>query len=147
VGRVVLEEHADQRAELAADATLLPNAVEELLRYEAPSPVQGRWTSRRSSTTASPSRGLQGAAHHRLGRADERHYPDAERFDIHRSFDSHVSFGYGIHFCIGAALARLEGRVALQEVLAGTRTGPSIATRPLRLHTSTVRGWERVPVS
>ncbi len=145
---VVLEEHADQRAELAADATLLPHAVEELLRYEAPSPVQGRWTSRpverHGVTIPEGSKVLliTGSA----GR-DERHYPDAERFDIHRSFDSHVSFGYGIHFCIGAALARLEGRVALQEVLARHPDWTVDHDRAVRLHTSTVRGWERVPVS
>jgi cytochrome P450 len=145
---VVLEEHADQRAELAADATLLPHAVEELLRYEAPSPVQGRWTSRpverHGVTIPEGSKVLliTGSA----GR-DERHYPDAERFDIRRSFDSHVSFGYGIHFCIGAALARLEGRVALQEVLARHPDWTVDRDRAVRLHTSTVRGWERVPVA
>jgi cytochrome P450 len=144
---VVLAEHADQRAELAADATLLPNAVEELLRYEAPSPVQGRWTSRpverHGVTIPEGSKVLlvTGSA----GR-DERHYPDAERFDIHRSFDSHVSFGYGIHFCIGAALARLEGRVALEEVLARHPDWTVDHDRAVRLHTSTVRGWESVPV-
>ena len=78
---------------------------------------------------------------------DERRYPDAERFDVHRRFDQHVSFGYGIHFCIGAALARLEGRVALEEVLARHPAWAVDHDRAVRLHTSTVRGWERVPVA
>ena len=48
---------------------------------------------------------------------DERKYPDADRFDIHRPIDHHVAFGYGIHFCLGAALARLEGRIGIEETL------------------------------
>jgi cytochrome P450 len=144
---VVLDEHPDQRAELAVDSSLLPNTVEELLRYEAPSPVQGRWTSRpvELHDTEVPAGSkvllLTGAA----GR-DERKYPNADRFDIHRTFDNHVSFGLGLHFCLGAALARLEGRVALEEAL---RTHPDWHVdheRAVRLHTSTVRGWSSVPV-
>ena len=78
---------------------------------------------------------------------DERQYPDADRFDIHRSFDTHVSFGYGIHFCLGAALARTEGRIGIEEAL---RRFPEWAVdrdAAVRLHTSTVRGWSQVPVS
>ncbi len=116
---MLLDEHPDQRAELAADPSLLPNAVEELLRFEAPSPVQGRWTTEpielHGQVVPADSKVLllTGSA----GR-DERKYPDADRFDIHRSFDHHVSFGYGIHFCLGAALARMEGRIGLEETLA-----------------------------
>jgi cytochrome P450 len=144
---VVLDEHPDQRAELAADATLLSNAVEELLRYEAPSPVQGRWTSRpvelygTEVPAASKVLLLTGSA----GR-DERAYPDADRFDIHRHFDNHVSFGFGIHFCLGASLARLEGRIALEEALARHPSWEVDRDRAARLHTSTVRGWSSVPV-
>jgi len=145
---VTLDAHPDQRAELAADAELLANAVEELLRYEAPSPVQGRWTMRETEFhgTVIPEGSkvllLTGSA----GR-DERRYPHAERFDIHRSFDHHVSFGYGIHFCIGAALARMEGRIALEEVLARFPEWQVDHDNANRLHTSTVRGWVNVPVN
>jgi cytochrome P450 len=144
---VVLDEHPDQRAELAADPSLLPNAVEELLRYEAPSPVQGRWTSRPVELhgTEVPAGSkvllLTGSA----GR-DERAFPDADRFDVHRRFDHHLSFGFGIHFCLGAALARLEGRVALEEALARHPSWEVDRDRAVRLHTSTVRGWSSVPV-
>jgi cytochrome P450 len=144
---VVLDEHPDQRADLAADPSLLPNAVEELLRYEAPSPVQGRWTTRPVELhgTVVPADSkvllLTGSA----GR-DERKYPDADRFDIRRRFDHHISFGYGIHFCLGASLARLEGRVAIEEALRRHPRWEVDHDRAVRLHTSTVRGWSSVPV-
>jgi cytochrome P450 len=144
---VVLPAHPDQRAELAADSGLLPQAVEELLRYEAPSPVQGRWTSHPvelyGTTIPADSKVLllTGAA----GR-DERRYPDADRFEIQREDRAHVSFGFGIHFCLGAALARLEGRVALEETLARFPEWEVDFDRAERLHTSTVRGWKTVPI-
>jgi cytochrome P450 len=144
---VVLAEHPDQRAELAADASLLPNAIEELLRYEAPSPVQGRWTTRDVELhgdvvpAGSKMLLLTGAADR-----DERKFPDPDRFDVHRSIDHHVAFGYGIHFCLGAALARMEGRIALEETLARFPDWTVDHDGVVRLHTSTVRGYSRVPV-
>jgi cytochrome P450 len=145
---VVLADHPDQRAELADDPTLIPQAVEELLRYEAPSPVQGRWTTRpvelHGSVVPPDSKVLllTGSA----GR-DERKYPDPDRFDVHRPLDHHVSFGFGIHFCLGAALARLEGRVALEETFKRHREWEVDHDRAVRLHTSTVRGYAKVPIS
>ena len=144
---VVLEANPDQRKELAADSSLLPKAVEELLRYEAPSGTQGRWTTREVKVhdTVIPKDSkvllLTGAA----GR-DERAYFDPDRFDIHRSGQPHVSFGYGIHFCLGAALARLEGRVALEETLKRFPEWEVDHARAVRLHTSTVRGYTKVPI-
>ena len=144
---VVLAAHPDQRAELAAASALIPNAVEELLRFEAPSPVQGRWSTRAVELHGQviPAESkvllLTGSA----GR-DERKYEDPDRFDVHRSFDSHVSFGFGIHFCLGAALARLEGTVALEETLRRFPTWDVDEGRAVRLHTSTVRGYKSVPV-
>ena len=144
---VVLAEHPEQRAELAADSRLIPNAIEELLRYESPSPVQGRWTMREVELhgqvvpAASKVLLLTGAANR-----DERKFPDADRFDIHREIDHHVAFGYGIHFCLGAALARLEGRVALEETLARLPEWTVDHDGIVRSHTSTVRGYQRVPI-
>ena len=77
---------------------------------------------------------------------DERAYPDADRFDIHRDHHNHVSFGYGIHFCVGAALARLEGRIALEETLKRYPEWDVDHDRAVRLHTSTVRGYAQVPI-
>jgi cytochrome P450 len=145
---VVLAAHPEQRAELVADSDLLPNAVDELLRFEPPSPVQGRWSTRpveiQGMTLPENSKVLllTGSA----GR-DERAFPDPDRFDIHRSMTNHLSFGYGVHFCIGAALARLEGRIGLEEVF---RRFPSWGLDEggvERVNTSTVRGYRRVPVT
>lgn len=144
---LLLDEHPDQRTRLAADPSLLPNAIEEMLRYEAPSPVQGRYTMApvelHGTQVPAGSRVLllTGSA----GR-DERRYPDAHLFDINRRFDTHVSFGFGIHFCLGASLARLEARVALEEALARFPEWEVDHSGVVRLHTSTVRGFTNVPV-
>ena len=144
---VVLADNPDQRKELVEDFSLIPRAVEEILRYEAPSPVQGRWTTRpvalHDTVIPEDSKVLLLTAS--AGR-DERAYDDPDRFDIHRTGPPHVSFGYGIHFCLGAALARLEARVALEETLRRFPEWEVDHARAERLHTSTVRGYARVPI-
>ena len=145
---VVLAAHPGQRAELVSDSTLIPNAIEELLRFEPPSPVQGRWTTRsvemQGTTLPEGSKVLllTGSA----GR-DERAFPDPDRFDIHRNMANHLSFGYGVHFCIGAALARLEGRIGLEEIFRRFPTWGIDEAGVERVNTSTVRGYRRVPVT
>ena len=81
------------------------------------------------------------------GNRDDRHFPDGDSFDIHRKIDHHLSFGYGIHFCLGAALARLEGRVALDEVLTRFPEWDVDWDNAVQARTSTVRGWEKLPVT
>jgi cytochrome P450 len=143
----VLAEHADQRQELAENPSVIPDAIEELMRYEAPSPVQARYVMRdvehhgRSVPEGSVMVFLTGAANR-----DERHFPDPDRFDIHRTIDHHLSFGYGIHFCLGSHLARLEGRIALDEVLKRFPTWDVDWDNAVQAHTTTVRGWEKLPV-
>ena len=78
---------------------------------------------------------------------DDRRFPDPDRFDIHRQDGPHITFGYGIHFCLGAALARLEGRVALDEVLNRFPEWEVDWERARLAPTSTVRGWETLPVT
>ena len=80
------------------------------------------------------------------GNRDDRHFPDGDRFDIHRNIDHHLSFGYGLHFCLGAALARLEGRVALDEVLQRWTDWDVDWDNAKQAHTPNVRGWDRLPV-
>lgn len=145
---VVLAEHPEQRADAVKNPEIIPNAVEELLRFEAPSPVQGRWTTsdidlhREHLPAGSRVLLLTGSA----GR-DERAFEDPDRFDVRRKFNHHVSFGYGIHFCVGAALARMEGKIALEETLRRYPEWDVDWSRARRSHTSTVRGWAEVPVS
>ena len=143
----LLAEHPDQRRALAEDPSLIPNAVEELLRYESPSPVQARYVTRdvehhgRAVPEGSVMLLLTASANR-----DERRFPDPDRFDVHREIDHHLAFGHGIHFCLGAALARLEGRVAIEEVLKRFPTWELDWDNAVRARTSTVRGWEALPV-
>jgi cytochrome P450 len=144
----VLAEHPGQRAELVADRSLVPNAIEELLRYEAPSPVQARYVTADVELhgTVVPEGScillINGS-----GNRDDRKFPDGDSFDIHRTIDHHLSFGYGLHFCLGAALARLEGRIALDEVLQRFPEWDVDWDRAVQARTSTVRGWETLPVT
>jgi cytochrome P450 len=137
----------EERQKLVDDPRKIANAVEELLRFEAPSPVQARRVTRDVEWygTHVPKGAkmllLTGSA----GR-DERRYPDPDRFAVDRHFERHVSFGYGIHFCLGASLARLEGRVALEETLRRFPRWQVDGERAEMVHTSTVRGWARLPI-
>lgn len=143
----VLAEHPDQRREIAEDRTLIPKAIEELLRYEAPSPVQARYVT--NDVEHYGQRVPEGSVMLLLtaaGNRDERQFEDPDRFDIHREMGHHLTFGYGLHFCLGAALARLEGRVALDEVLSRFPEWEVDWEHAEQAHTSTVRGWEALPV-
>ena len=84
---------------------------------------------------------LPGSANH-----DDRRFPDGDTFNIHRRDGKPLTFGFGIHLCLGAALARLEGRVALEEVLDRFPTWEVDMDRAKLAPTSTVRGWETLPV-
>jgi cytochrome P450 len=143
----VLAEHPDQRREIAADRSLIPNAIEELLRFEAPSPIQSRYVARdiayygRTVPEGSVMVLINGSANR-----DDRRFPNGDSFDIHREIGHHLSFGYGLHFCLGAALARLEGRVALDEVLKRWPDWEVDYEHAVQARTSTVRGWEKLPV-
>jgi cytochrome P450 len=143
----VLAEHPDQRRELVENPALIPQAIEEVLRYEPPAPHVGRYVARdvevqgQTVPEGNAILLLVGAANR-----DERRWPDADRFDIHRDQRSHLTFGYGNHFCLGAALARLEGRVALDELLRRFPEWDVDLANAKLSPTSTVRGWETLPV-
>ncbi len=145
---LTLDQNPDQRAELVAVPGLIPNAVEELLRYEAPSPVQSRFCTAdvaiHGQTIPANSKVVMitGSA----GR-DERAFPDPDRFDIHRQIDHHLSFGYGIHLCLGAALARTETRIALEQTFERFPEWSVDMDGAVPLFTSTVRGYTNLPIS
>jgi len=115
---VLLAQHPDQRAAIVADPSLLPGAVEEVLRYDAPTQALPRIATRdfelhgQRIAAGEEVSLVWGAANH-----DERRFEDPDRFDIRRQENRHLALGYGVHFCMGAHLARLEGRVALEELL------------------------------
>jgi cytochrome P450 len=143
----LLGAHPDQRRSLVEDPALIPGAIEEILRYEAPSPVQARYVTRPVELHgATVPEGAIVLMLNAAANRDERQFDDPDRFDVRRTIDHHVTFGFGLHFCMGAALARLEGRVALEEVLARFPDWEVDHANAERVHTTTVRGWHRLPV-
>ncbi len=143
----LLSQHPDERRAVHADRSLVNNTIEEVLRYESPSPVQGRYvtTDVELYGTTVPEGStillLNGS-----GNRDERAFDDPDRFDVRRDIAHHLAFGHGIHFCLGAALARLEGRVVLDELLDRFPDWEVDEERAVRGRTSTVRGWSSLPV-
>jgi cytochrome P450 len=143
----LLSDFPEQRREIAADPSLINGAIEEILRFETPTPALSRYVATDveycgQTVPEGSAIVLMPASANR----DDRHFPDGDTFDIHRRIDHHLAFGYGIHFCLGASLARLEGRVALDEVLKRFPDWHVDYDNAIQAHTSTVRGWERLPV-
>ena len=143
----VLAEHPDQRRELVDNPALIPQAVEELLRFETPAPHAARYVTRDISfhgqtvPAGSVMMMLIGAACH-----DDRQFgSDSDEFNIHRPARQHLAFSVGTHFCLGSALARLEGRIALEEILKRFPEWEVDLANARLSPTSTVRGWESMP--
>jgi cytochrome P450 len=142
----ILGNHPDQRRELVDDRSLIPDAVEEILRFEPPALQACRYVTRdveyHGQTVP------EGATMMLLlasANRDHRAFPpDGDVFDIRRRINHHLTFGYGIHFCLGAALARLEARIALDEIL--TRFPEwEVDWDNAELDSSQVRGWSTLP--
>jgi cytochrome P450 len=143
----VLAEHPDQRRELVENPALIPQAVEELLRFEPPAPHVARYVTRdveyydQTVPEGSVMMMLIGAAVR-----DHRQFPlDGDVFDIHREARQHLAFSVGTHYCLGSALARLEGRIALEEILKRFPEWDVDMANASLSPTSTVRGWDSMP--
>ena len=144
----LLAQHPDQRRQLVEDPSLVPNAIEEILRLESPSPVQARWVAaRRRGARHDRPRGVDHDAPQRRGQPGRRHWTEPGPSSTSTATRApHLSFGYGLHFCLGAALARLEGRVALEEILRRWPDWDVDIDRGQMAHTGSVRGWGYLPV-
>jgi hypothetical protein len=145
---ILLDRHRDQRRLLVDDPARIPGAIEEFLRYD--SPVQGLARTLTAPVTlhgvtipeGSKVLLLFGSANH-----DERAIPEAERFDVLRDPNPHVAFGFGAHFCLGANLARLEARVAFEELLARLPDYRMTQSRVARHCSGPIRGALSLPVA
>lgn len=146
---VVFADNPDQWRKLQDDRSKIPAAFEELLRYEGPSQYQIRTTTRdvtlhgKTIPAGDPVILINGAASR-----DERFFQDADRFDIdrERKVGYNLNFGYGIHSCLGAALARMEGRMALDTLIDLIPIYEIDRSGLQRVHMTNVLGWCNVPV-
>ncbi|RKG60024.1 cytochrome P450 [Corallococcus sp. AB011P] len=144
---VVLREHPEIWAQLRSDRSRIPAFIDEVLRYEPPAQAAPRLTTEAvelggvSLPKGAPVLVLLGSAAH-----DEAHFPDGDRFNLSRPGPQNLPFGHGVHFCLGAQLARMEGRLALEALLDAFRhlqAGPE----PMTWHrTLVVRGPATLPL-
>jgi cytochrome P450 len=146
-GTLALLRHPDQLARLQAEPALIANAVEELLRYDSPVQRTARIATSDVEIAGHPIAGgsmvitALGAANR-----DPAQFPDPDRLDVTRRDVRHISFGYGIHFCLGAPLARVEGQIALGTLLRRLPGLASAEPAPEWRESSVLRGLKRLRV-
>jgi cytochrome P450 len=147
-GVLALLRHPDQLDKLRSNLSLIPSAVEELLRFESPSQHTGRLAPEDTELGGKQIRKRQAVmAVMAAANRDPERFPDPDRLDITRSDNRHVAFGWGAHFCFGAPLARLEGQIAFEEML---RLFPNWSLDPAPLVWRTnlgLRGLTALPIS
>lgn len=146
-GAVLLAEHPEQRRMLAQDASLLDGAIEEMLRYESPAQALPRRLTRETTLHGQTlPEGTQLFLLFGSANRDEREFERADRFDVRRRIKRHLAFGQGIHFCLGKSLARLEARVAFEELLARAPDYELVGPTPW-LPSMWARAHARVPIA
>jgi cytochrome P450 len=147
LGLLGLIESPEQWRALRADRALLPSAIEEMLRWASSTPYNRRTATREVSLSGHTIRaGEKITLWWASANRDEHVFHAPFCFDVRRAPNPHLAFGHGAHFCLGAALARLEGRIALDEVLQRFPEWEVDWDNAVQARTSTVRGWERQPV-
>jgi cytochrome P450 len=145
---VVLAQHPDSRRRLAGDHTVLGPAIEELLRYD--SPIQGICRILTRDITlhdTTMSRGESVLLLFGSANRDERVFSDPDVFDIDRKPEHHLAFGKGVHFCLGASLARMEARIALTALLKRVPDWDVDLDSAQRLRSGPIRGYTSLPIS
>lgn len=146
-GVLALLQHQDQLAELRRSRDLIPGAVEEILRWANPLHYFRRTATADTEVRGVPiRRGDKVAMWYTSANRDEDVFLDGQAFDIHRRPNPHLSFGIGQHFCLGVHLARLEGRVFIEEML-GTFPSIEITGEPQRIRSNLNNGLKRLPLS
>ncbi|OBY29461.1 cytochrome P450 [Mycolicibacter kumamotonensis] len=146
-GVVLFHRNPDEWSKVLADPSVIPKAVDEIIRYWAPSQYVGRFTTEETTYSGQtipanvPVLLIAGSACR-----DERAFPDADRFDVTRDLPVSVHFGHGIHACLGAALARLESRIAFEEIARRWPTYVVDEANCRRVLASNVSGYSHVPV-
>ena len=143
----VLAEHPDQRRAVVENRALIPSVIDETLRFEPTGHATARYVTEDieyyGTTVPAGSPILLSMA---SANRDPRRFENPDRFDMYRKDIQHMTFGYGLHFCLGSHLARLEGRVALDELLNRWPQWDVDYSDIKLAPTSTVRGWERMPI-
>jgi cytochrome P450 len=143
-----LSEHPEQLKILVDNPSLLSSAIEEVMRFDGPTQLQAR--------TATADIKMHGKTIHKgdkvgilfiAANRDERHYPNPDTFDVRRNPRDHIGFGAGVHACLGAALARLEVKIAFEELFKITHEFKVDNERLTRMHSPNVRGYTSVPIS
>jgi cytochrome P450 len=146
---LALTQHPDQMRRVADDPSLIPNMVEETLRYDAPVQFLIRTTTQETRIAGQTiPAGNTVAPIFASANRDDARYPDGARFDITRNAQGHLAFGLGPHFCLGAPLARLEAKVAFEELLSRTRRITlTNGAPPVRIDSMILRGLSSLPLT